>query len=314
MKNLTFIFILLLINVNAQISTGIPADTNNNIIANFSSNNRAEIKGFSIPNYNLTTATNFLGDTDATNMRNSLLIFNSGTNKGLYFWDKTQWTILADKAYLSKLTNLSAVKVMTSQIVNPISYTMGNDVGAATNHGQHTIGENYTVNSANWTDLLFQDNTTSKLITIKNTNNVNKLTLTGALQMKLPSAPTTTQRGLYGLALFIQYPNSTDFLLVDYKIISTYITNNVCAKIQFDLVNFLRNLPIGDNTVRIAIEKREVWNTDISSDNGKAFTVNIGQKDATCTSSTASTQRQQYLPSSAATTKLIIETYENPSF
>ncbi|MEG0982305.1 hypothetical protein, partial [Algoriella sp.] len=69
-------FALITFQSNAQVNTGIPADNSTNTIVNISSNSRTDIKGFSVPNYKLTSkTTDYLGDSNANNLRNSLLIF-----------------------------------------------------------------------------------------------------------------------------------------------------------------------------------------------------------------------------------------------
>lgn len=298
---------------NAQINTGIPADNSQNTIVNISSNSRNEIKGFSIPNHELTSlTTDFLGDANSTNLRNSLLIFNTNSllTKGLYFWDTTQWSNLADASILSsKLSNLAKTNKLSSPTIPvTVNYSDGNVSATA----QHTIDELYGAKAAGyWTDLNFAEGTV-KSIELKNSGNNNIFTTSGAIQTYL-GTNSSVSKGFIGLALFIKSPGDTDFKLKGYKIISGYM-NTACLNFQFDMVNAVKDLPSGVNEIKIAMDRREID----GANNAVTYDLYIAARNpnASCLNSDQgrNNAKQNFLPASSMITNLVVETFENPNF
>lgn len=306
-------FALITFQSNAQVNTGIPADNSTNTIVNISSNSRTDIKGFSVPNYKLTSkTTDYLGDSNANNLRNSLLIFNSDNsniNKGLYFWDTDSWTNIADMSIVnSKLSNLAKiVKFNTSGVA--VTYNNGNAVGTPNNNGQHVINELYSARPANyWTDLNFA-NGTIKTIEIKNSINNNIFKASGTIQAPTGSNKQNGLKGFLGLALFIKSPGDTDFKLKGHKIISANMYTD-CMNFQFDVLSSVKNLPTGISEVKVAMEFREIDGT-----NNITYATSVASRNtANCQSTTLATRKQNFLPSSTMVTELVINTFENPNF
>ncbi|WP_312923711.1 hypothetical protein [Empedobacter brevis] len=297
--------------VNAQLHTGIPANNSPNAIVNISSNSRTQIKGFTVPRHSLTSLSgDFLGDPNATNLRNSLLIFNSNSTltKGLYFWDATEWTNLADTSILnSKLSNLSKINKFSSS-ATPVTTTYPD--GNYTAGAQHTMNELYSSRASGyWTDLNFAEGTV-KNIELKNSKNNNILKTSGTIQTHL-STNTSNAEAYIGLALFIKSPGDSDFKLKGYKIISGYM-NNSCLNFQFDMVNAVKDLPVGMNEVKIAMDNREIDGPN----NSVSYNLYVASRNNNCmnTDSGGNIAKQNFLPASTMITNLVVETYENPNF
>lgn len=314
MRNFIYLlFILFGVYTTAQITTGIPADNSNNAIVNISSDSRAEIKGFSVPNYNLTSkTTDYLGDTDATKLKNSLLIFNTNPafTKGLFFWDTDEWSYIADRNIIAtKLANLAKINRFSTSNVN-VTYHDGTEVNFGNSSRQHTLDELYSSKST-WTDYNFS-NGAVKTINILNSSNVNIITASGTIQTYLNNNVDLNNAGVLGLGVFVKGPTDTDFKLKDYKIITANMGKS-CLNFQFDITSSLVNLNSGANEVKVAMEFREIDGTTNTLD---YVTVVGGRNTNSACNATSGNDasKQNYLPGSTMLTNLVIQTFENPNF
>lgn len=222
-------------------------------------------KGFIIPNINISNLSNPtpLNINASNNAENeSLMLYNTNTTtgKGFYIWRPNGWSAL--------LNSTNAFKYLG--VVNSLNKTSNGRALISSPSGANT----YAINSAPTATGWVQIPNISQVIDIYSPQNNVTININGIVQ-----GTTVNTSNSYAIAIFLN-----DQL----KTVRNYIFDipSNCTYNDFNLMSTLKDLPVGQNTIKVYA----IYRAQVGSSASNA-TLSFGDKISTCTNLTSDMAR-----------------------